>query len=365
MIKRRYRSNSEKGRRAVNTWLIAGAAMLAIQIVLGGITRLTGSGLSITEWKPLLGALPPLNEQSWQNSFHQYQQIAQFKKINYQFTLTDYKHIFLWEWLHREWARLIALVFALPFLLFVVRGWINRRLGINLFILFLLGALQGLIGWVMVKTGLNDTATTVNPVALAVHFISAMLLFSYLVVITTRRFNLRSGAGTRSLRTQNLNSLLLILLFVQLVFGALMSGSHAALYAPTWPAINGQWIPWEAMTQASQTKPLNPFVIQFVHRGLAYLIAILVLISFFTQRKSGGDKKTALIHALPLALVTIQVALGVLTLLNSPSGQLIYYAALHQLTAILLLASILVNQSLSVGKRTISTVKLNRYRQLS
>jgi cytochrome c oxidase assembly protein subunit 15 len=165
--------------RPVAIWLLAGVIMIIVQVLLGGITRLTGSGLSITEWNPLLGAMPPVNQHDWQAAFSGYQKIAQFKKLNSNFSLADFKFIFFWEWFHRLWARLLGVVFMVPFIIFIVQRRFKKEMVQPLFILFLLGGLQGLIGWLMVKTGLNDQNLYVTHFSLAIHFISAMVLLVY------------------------------------------------------------------------------------------------------------------------------------------------------------------------------------------
>ncbi|WP_394353099.1 COX15/CtaA family protein [Mucilaginibacter humi] len=196
------------------------------------MTRLSGSGLSITEWKPLMGVFPPLSDSEWRHSFEQYQHIAQFKKLNYHFTLADYQGLFFWEWVHREWARLMGLVFIIPFLIFLTRGKFNRTLGVHLAGLFLLGMLQGLAGWLMVQSGLNDTDVTVSHIRLAVHFCLALFLLSYLFWMF-----LDSGANHATISPvrpfRNLTGAIVITLGFQLIYGAFMAGTHAALYAPT------------------------------------------------------------------------------------------------------------------------------------
>ena len=168
-----------KKSNAVAIWLLIGVGMIIIQVLLGGITRLTGSGLSITEWKPILGAIPPMNEAAWLKAFEQYKQIGQFKHLNFEFTLSDFKFIYFWEWFHREWARLIALVFLIPFIYFLVKKMFRKEMINPLIILFLLGAAQGLIGWIMVASGLNDENLYVNHIRLAIHFTSALGLLVY------------------------------------------------------------------------------------------------------------------------------------------------------------------------------------------
>jgi cytochrome c oxidase assembly protein subunit 15 len=170
---------SEKSSRPVAIWLLIGIVMLMVQVLLGGITRLTGSGLSITEWKPVMGALPPLNDQQWNEAFDKYKQIAQYKYLNSSFNLSDFKSIFFWEWFHRLWARLIGVVFLIPFIIFLVQNRFKKEMVKPMIILFLLGGLQGLVGWVMVMSGLNEENLYVSHYRLAIHFIFALGLICY------------------------------------------------------------------------------------------------------------------------------------------------------------------------------------------
>ena len=168
-----------KNNRQVVIWLYIGLVMIMIQVIIGGITRLTGSGLSITEWQPIIGAFPPMNDQAWQEAFNKYKEIAQFKHLNSHFSLDDFKFIFFWEWLHRDWARLMGLVFIFPFIYFLIKKKIQKNMVTPMIVLFLLGGLQGVIGWIMVQSGLNDQDLYVSHIRLAVHFISALILLSY------------------------------------------------------------------------------------------------------------------------------------------------------------------------------------------
>src|ERR1700712_903132 len=168
-----------KGQKAVAIWMYTGVAMLLIQVVLGGITRLSGSGLSITEWKVLEGALPPLTNQQWLTAFAKYKQTPQFKFINADFTLSNYKFIYFWEWFHREWARLIGVVFLVGFVYLLLKKYLQASMIKPLLILFLLGGLQGAIGWIMVKSGLTDDMVYVKPLKLALHFVFALVLICY------------------------------------------------------------------------------------------------------------------------------------------------------------------------------------------
>ncbi|MBC9910843.1 COX15/CtaA family protein [Chitinophaga varians] len=330
-----------KNNRPVAIWLYIGVGMLVIQVLLGGLTRLTGSGLSITEWQPLLGAFPPMNEAAWQKAFDGYKQIAQYKYVNNHFTLSDFKFIYFWEWLHRDWARLIGVVFIIPFIYFIAKNKIRKEMINPMIVLFVLGGLQGLIGWIMVSSGLNDENLYVSHIRLAVHFISALVLLCYLFWFALKI----SVPGKEILKVPSLKRLnfwLLVLVTVQLIYGAFMAGLHAALVANTWPDINGAWIPAGMFSQGGFLTDIvhNTITIQFIHRGLAYLITILIAVWWW---KSAQTPTNSLLHAiryLPLLLVLLQVLLGVLTLLNSQVKIPITYGILHQCVGMLLLLSL-------------------------
>ncbi len=259
--------------RQIKAWLAAGIIMVMVQILLGGITRLTGSGLSITEWKPLMGAFPPLSNSDWQHSFEQYRHIAQFKKLNNQFNLADYQRLFYWEWAHREWARLMGFVFIVPFIIFLWQKKITPKLKWQLAGVFLLGAVQGAAGWVMVKSGLNDTDVSVSHIRLAVHFCLALVLLVYLfwLFLTLRQ---KSEVVLPSKRIWVLSLFIIVLLGIQLVYGAFMAGAHAALYAPTLPDINGTFLPMSPAIRGGFLHKIcyDPLLIQFIHRLLAYCL---------------------------------------------------------------------------------------------
>ena len=322
-------------KRAINTrgpvevWLGVGVIMVMVQILLGGVTRLTGSGLSITEWQPLMGALPPLTHTEWLRSFHLYQQIAQFKKLNNDFTLANYQGLFFWEWLHREWARLMGLVFIIPFIVFRWQRKFNDRQCWQLVGLFLLGALQGLAGWIMVQSGLNDTDVVVNHLRLAVHFFLALLLLVYLFWMYLCQQEYQNRIFT-AIPARGLSGLIIFILAIQLIYGAFMAGTHAELYAPTWPDINGAFLVSSANITGSFWHRItyDPLLIQFIHRLLAYVLSLLFIIWFvFTRRR------------VPVLFIIIQVTLGVACLLNSATPLYPWLAILHQLNAILLLLS--------------------------
>lgn len=343
-----------KQQRPVAIWLYIGAAWILIQAVLGGITRLTGSGLSITEWEPIMGALPPMNAAAWQKAFEGYKQIAQYKYLNSHFTLADFKAIFFWEWLHREWARALGVVFILPFIYFVATRKIDRTMIRPMIIVFLLGALQAVVGWVMVQSGLNETDLYVNHIRLAGHFIAALLLLVYLLWFALQ-LSIPASQLVFAPGLRRLNGWLLGLLTLQLTYGAFMAGLHAALAANTWPDINGAGIPAGMLSQGGFINDItcNPITVQFIHRGLAYLIMVLVALWWW---KASATPEHSLLHRvryLPLVLVLLQVLLGVLTLLGSQTKIPISMAILHQFTGMLLLLSLVWTLFLSRGRQIV------------
>ncbi|WP_316750571.1 COX15/CtaA family protein [Pedobacter gandavensis] len=333
----------DRSNRTIAIWLYFGAFCIMVQILLGGITRLSGSGLSITEWKPLMGFLPPLNEQEWQHSFAKYQKIAQFQLVNAHFSLEDYKSIFFWEWLHRNWARFIGLAFLLPFLYFLVKRKIARKLILPIFFLFLLGLLQAVIGWLMVKSGLNDTDISVNHLRLAVHFISALLLLAYTLWLAFK-LSLNNLKMRHRLQFSRLNTSILLLLFVQLIYGAFMAGTHAALAAPTWPDMNGLIAPPNISAQLLSLHQLteNLLTIQFVHRFLAYTICVLIILLYIRTSSWKINPYLSYIRVIPMLLVLLQIITGVTAVLHSVNGDYKTYALIHQFIGMLLTVSLLL-----------------------
>ncbi len=338
---------AERSRKWVAAWLLTGVGMTVIQIALGGITRLTGSGLSITEWDVITGALPPLNQQQWMQEFDKYRQTPQYHLLNFDFTLSDFKYIFFWEWFHRLWARSIGLVFAVGFVFFLVKKYFQKEMIRPLLALFFLGALQGAIGWIMVASGLTGDAVYVKPTRLALHFVFALGLLCYtywfaLQLLVPRSSTIQNG----KLRKWNITILLILLL--QLLYGALMAGHKAATAAPTWPTINGQWIPDHLLKEESFLLNLvdNTVWIHFVHRGIAYLLLLLVIIWSLRLKHITASPLLQKVKWAPLAIVSVQVLLGIITVISSTGivpghwGMFEWMAQLHQLTGMLLLLSL-------------------------
>ncbi|HYC39789.1 MAG TPA: COX15/CtaA family protein [Chitinophagaceae bacterium] len=338
---------ARKSTRPIAIWLLVGLAMMIIQVLLGGITRLTGSGLSITEWKPILGVLPPLNEEEWSKAFEKYRQIAQYKYLNPHFSLEDFKFIFFWEWLHRLWARLIALAFLVPFAVFLAQKRFNRRMIRPMILLFLLGLLQGLVGWIMVQSGLGDSERVyVSHYRLAIHFILALglivytLWFALQLLIPDREVFLHRGMN-------RFTRVILYVTLAQLIYGAFMAGLKAAPAAPTWPDINGSWLP-HAFTSFGDRRFTglsflfdNPVVVHFIHRNLAYLIFVLAAVWWIkAARVNGSETFRRSRHLFPM-LVFTQVLLGILTVLSAARQSVFLWVAVaHQFVAMLLILSL-------------------------
>ena len=331
----------------VAVWLLLGAGMIIIQVLLGGITRLTGSGISITEWKPIMGTLPPLNDQDWNTAFEKYKQIAQFKYVNPHFDLSDFKFIFFWEWFHRLWARLIAVAFAIPFIIFIIQKRFKKDMIRPMLILFLLGALQGLIGWIMVQSGLdNSELLYVSHYKLAIHFVLALgllcyaLWFAFDLLIPKEKVTINKPL-------RNFTGWLIVLLVVQLIYGAFMAGLKAAPFAPTWPGINCVWFPENMHSFGNREFPGlsfltdNPLAVHFIHRNLAYFISVLLFVWFWKANRIKGTTLFKKTKTLPLLLVLVQVLLGILTVLNAAiPHSFLWLAVAHQFAAMLLLLSL-------------------------
>lgn len=337
--------------RPVAIWLLVGVFMIMVQILLGGITRLTDSGLSITEWQPILGTLPPLNRAQWNEAFEGYKQIAQFKHLHAYFTLEDFKAIFFWEWLHRFWGRLLGVVFAIPFVVFLVQKRFRKDMVQPMIILFLLGGLQGVIGWIMVQSGLNDEDLYVSHIRLAIHFIAALGLLVYTYWFALRLL-VRPEQKLVLPSAKTFLGWIIGLLVVQLGYGAFMAGLRAATAAPTWPDINGSYLPGGMTSFRGEPGTFfsalvnNPVTIQFIHRNLAYLLAILIGVWTLKAAKHTGSRLFNRFKKLPLLLVLVQIGLGIATVLTSLKKRPQYWgpfewnAQLHQMVGMLLLLSL-------------------------
>jgi cytochrome c oxidase assembly protein subunit 15 len=335
---------NERAKQHVANWLLLGVAMIVIQVLLGGITRLTESGLSITEWKPITGALPPLNDAAWQVEFDKYKGTDQFMYVHQNFSLSDFKYIFFWEWFHRLWARMMGLVFIIGFVYFIATKKFNKEMIAPMVTLFLLGGLQGIIGWLMVKSGLVPEKYFVGHIELTTHLMVALLLLVYTLWFALKlKVPSKQVIVNRSLR----NWLIIIatVLFFQLIYGGFMAGLKTALTAPTWPDINGYLLPpdMDELSPGIRNIFYNPITIHFIHRGLAYLLFVLVIIAWFKSRTIQGGLLFSRMWLIALLLVITQVTLGILTVLNATyANRLIWLGVSHQFTGILLVMAITV-----------------------
>lgn len=332
----------QKNNKQVAIWLFIGVCMIVIQVLIGGITRLTESGLSITEWKPITGALPPLNDAAWQAEFDKYRMTDQFKYVHHDFTMHDFKFIFFWEWMHRLWARLLGVVFIIGFIYFLIRQKFNRRIIAPMIMLFLLGALQGTIGWIMVKSGLVPEKFYVGHIELTTHLIAALILLGFTLWFALSLFpSMQEKIYDGSLK--NLLAFIFVLFFCQLIFGGFMAGLKAAETAPTWPDINGEMIPSAINELSPWTQNLvdNKLTIHFVHRGLAYVLLLAVTLFFIKSKKYIGNTIFKRLRSSFLILIMLQVLLGILTVMNATMNErFIWLGVAHQFIAMLLVMNL-------------------------
>jgi heme a synthase len=335
------RPKPQSRRRFVRAWLLVVAALVFAVAAVGGATRLTGSGLSIVEWRPVTGTLPPLSEQAWQDEFAKYKTIPQYQELNRGMSLQEFKFIYWWEWGHRLLGRLIGAAFLLPFLWFLWRGWIEPSLRLRLWTIFGLGALQGAVGWWMVASGLAERLS-VSQYRLAFHLTLACVIFA-MILWAAQRLKPREAVEHPS-RVRTGAMLLLVLVLVQIYLGALVAGSRAGLIYNTWPLIDGTVVP--DLSRLFFERPWwrnffeNTLLVQFNHRMLAYAIfalAILHVVDVVRTARGGAVLTGALVVA---SVITLQAAIGIVTLLHVvPLG----LALLHQAMAVVTLAVAVVH----------------------
>jgi heme a synthase len=323
-------------RRAVRLWLHAVALVIFALVVVGGATRLTGSGLSIVEWRPVTGTLPPLSDGAWQAEFEKYQTIPQYQQINRGMSLAEFKAIYWWEWTHRMLGRLVGVVFLLPFLWFLWRGWIAREWRPRFWGIFALGGLQGAVGWWMVYSGLAERVS-VSQYRLATHLTLACLILVAVLATATRLSPHAPVAVPRRVRAGAL--VLVGLVLVQIYLGALVAGLHAGLIYNTWPLMDGAFIP--AAKDLFFNTPLwrnffeNTLTVQFDHRMVAYLLLIVALAHAVDVARTVRGGRPLAGAATLAGLVLAQAGLGIVTLLSQVPLSL---ALAHQALAAIVLA---------------------------
>ena len=342
--------------RVIRLWLYAVAALIFAMVLVGGATRLTESGLSIVEWKPVTGTLPPLGEAAWQAEFDKYKTIPQFQR-NSRMTLEEFKTIFWWEWSHRLLGRVIGAAYLLPFLFFLWRGGLSPELKRRLWLIFGLGALQGAVGWWMVASGLSGRVE-VSQYRLATHLVLALLIFAAIVWTLRRLANRPQTPAPPRLKITSMA--LLVLTFVQLYFGALVAGLRAGRVYNTWPDIDGAFIPSaeRLLFETPWWRNLfdNALTVQFEHRMTAYaLFALAILHAIDAVRSRAGSAAISGAWWL-VAAIALQATLGILTLLNQVPIDL---ALAHQAVAIVVLTlAILQAERLAVRRTEADRSKL-------
>jgi cytochrome c oxidase assembly protein subunit 15 len=311
--------------RPMALWLLAVAALVVTMVMVGGITRLTESGLSITEWKPVTGAIPPLTEAQWQAEFEAYQRIGEYRQINGPagMTLADYKFIYFWEWAHRLLGRLIGLAFALPLAWFWVKRQIPASYKLPLAGLLVLGGLQGAFGWFMVRSGLNAEVTDVSHFWLSIHLLTALLTLA----------GLDRNPSARPARLTPFAAITCVVLFIQLLMGAWVAGLNAGLVSDTWPLMQGRLFPevdWSKGIGWALTH--ERYLLHFIHRWWAW-VAVVVLVILARQVKRAGVRQASV--AIHSAFGT-QILLGIATVMTNVA---LWLAVMHQLVGALLVAA--------------------------
>jgi len=337
------RAAAADGDRAVRAWLFAVAALVFSMVVVGGATRLTESGLSITEWQPLLGAIPPLNEGDWQGAFEKYKAIPEYSVVNAGMSLAEFKFIYWWEWTHRLLGRFIGAGFAVPFLAFWAAGRLRPGLPLKLFGVLALGGLQGFIGWYMVKSGLVDRID-VSQYRLALHLLIAFSILALLVWL-----GLGAGPAQKRVRLRTVTNaewrfaaVLFALIFLQAGLGALVAGLKAGHTYNTWPLMDGRLVP-HGLDQLSPWY-LNFFenvtTVQFDHRMVAYLVVALALWHVWALKRSADDERLIGSAGLLAAALLAQMSIGIATLVL---GVQITLALVHQAGAAIVVAAATVH----------------------
>ena len=330
-------------RRAIRIWLMILFVMVTAMIALGGATRLTDSGLSIVEWAPVTGTLPPMTDADWQAEFQAYQQIPQYQQLNPNMDLTGFKQIYWWEWSHRLLGRMVGLVWAIGFFGFLLTrriptGWTPRLLGVGV-----LGGLQGAIGWWMVSSGLVEGMTSVASYRLAIHlglaFVILGLIAWYVLLLGRSEADTVRARRAGEPKLFSMSTGLMHLAFVQILIGALVAGIDAGRTYTGWPTMGGEWIPAAIWEPALGWRNLfeNPALVQFIHRIAGYLLTIFAIVVWMRARKS-PHPVTRGAFTVMLVMVAVQVGLGIMNVLHASPLPL---ALTHQIGAIALFVLII------------------------
>ena len=323
--------------RPVIYWLLTGCLLIFIMVLVGGITRLTNSGLSMVEWNLVMGSIPPLNEAEWLIAFEKYKQFPEYQIVNYHFTLEEFKPIFFWEYLHRILGRLVGLVFIIPFIYFLFKKMISKELLPKLLLLLFMGGFQGFLGWYMVKSGLNKDPD-VSHFRLAMHLTTAFLTFAYtLWVALGLMYPNRVKGAFKSLKAGA--TVLLLITVVQIVWGAFVAGLNAGKVYNTWPLMGDQLVAdgVTAMTPLWMNFVEGLAGVQFIHRYMAYAVVGLVIYLAVKARKEKTNVSQRGGMKFLIGMVSVQFVLGIITLLL---GVPVWVGVLHQIGALMLLGSV-------------------------
>lgn len=324
--------------KPVRIWLWSVLGLLFVMIVVGGLTRLTDSGLSITEWRPVTGAIPPMSEADWMSEFEKYRASPEYQMQNRGMSLSEFKEIYWWEWGHRFLGRLIGIVFAVPFLIFLLQKRIDRPLGRKLAVIFVLGGLQGALGWYMVQSGLVNRVD-VSQYRLAAHLGVAFVIFAATLWVLLGLSPREQSAIAAPARTRGLATTLFALIFVQILLGALVAGLDAGLTYNTWPLMDGALVPdgLFSLTPLHLNFFENITMVQFQHRIMAYVIAGMAVWLWLDARGSDAARTANVL----LGLVVAQILLGIWTLLAVVP---LWLGMAHQAMAVMLFAMAIVHR---------------------
>lgn len=325
-----------KDNKKVIYWLFTGCILIFIMVIVGGITRLTHSGLSMSDYKLVTGTIPPLNEQEWTETFEHYKQFPEYQKKNFHFTLEEFKDIYFWEWLHRVLGRLIGLVFIIPFLYFLITKQLTKPTIKKAIILLFLGGFQGFLGWYMVKSGLVDMPD-VSHYRLAAHLITAFLTFAYTLWVALDLIYPYRSSIDKSFR--NLLRVGMLVLIIQIIWGAFVAGLDAGLIHNFWPLMAEGKLIHETVWIEQEPLIMN-FIegksgVQFVHRYMAYVVVAVILYIWYRSRKLAPEHRHPEVINTLLVLLIFQFILGVFTLILQVP---VWLGVAHQMGAFFLLA---------------------------
>ena len=337
-----YYKSSKSYNTGVYIWLLVLTTMVLLIIIIGGLTRLTDSGLSMTDWRPLLGVIPPLGQDKWLIVFEMYKQTPEFKIVNRSMTLEEFKFIFWWEWFHRIFARLIGVVFIIPLIYFLIKKQVSKSLLLRLPIVFIFGIFQAFVGWWMVKSGLSENPY-VSPYRLTFHLLNALIIFSILLWIAMDyKYSLKTNFLSKPFSQDFLVFFSIVLVFITIGTGGFMAGTNSGQSFNTFPLMNGKIIPDDYFLEGLGIFNIfeNTVAINFNHRWFSIFVFFYIIFVCFKFIKFDSKKVPKILVILVLFFLTLQVALGIITLLSNVYLPL---ASMHQTNSILLLSTLLIS----------------------